>query len=34
MMPAPRGGAVLYDVKPGDRVAKGARLATIVHCAG
>lgn len=34
MMPAPRGGAILYDVKPGDRVAKGARLATIVHTPG
>jgi predicted deacylase len=34
MMPAPRAGAVLYDVKPGDRVAKGARLATIVHTPG
>ena len=34
MMPAPRAGAVLYDVKPGDRVAKGVRLATIVHAPG
>ncbi|QPC91199.1 succinylglutamate desuccinylase/aspartoacylase family protein [Mesorhizobium sp. INR15] len=34
MMPSPRAGAVLYDVKPGDRVAKGARLATIVHTPG
>lgn len=34
MMPAPRAGAVLYDVKPGDRVTKGARLATIVHTPG
>ncbi|PTE09916.1 succinylglutamate desuccinylase/aspartoacylase domain-containing protein [Mesorhizobium helmanticense] len=34
MMPAPRAGAVLYDVKPGDRVTKGARLATIVHAPG
>ncbi|UVC17673.1 succinylglutamate desuccinylase/aspartoacylase family protein [Mesorhizobium onobrychidis] len=34
MMPAPRAGAVLYDVKPGDRVAKGALLATIVHAPG
>ncbi|RUX92962.1 succinylglutamate desuccinylase/aspartoacylase family protein [Mesorhizobium sp. M7D.F.Ca.US.004.01.2.1] len=34
MMPSPRAGAVLYDVKPGDRVAKGARLATIVHAPG
>ncbi|TIN26406.1 succinylglutamate desuccinylase/aspartoacylase family protein [Mesorhizobium sp.] len=34
MMPAPRAGAVLYNVKPGDRVAKGALLATIVHAPG
>jgi predicted deacylase len=34
MVPSPRAGAVLYDVKPGDRVAKGARLATIVHAPG
>jgi predicted deacylase len=34
MMPAPRSGAILYDVKPGDRVAKGARLATVVHAPG
>ncbi|TIM50556.1 succinylglutamate desuccinylase/aspartoacylase family protein [Mesorhizobium sp.] len=34
MMPAPRAGAVLYNVKPGDRVAKGAPLATIVHAPG
>jgi predicted deacylase len=34
MMPAPRAGAILYDVKPGDRVAKGGRLATIVHTPG
>jgi len=34
MMPAPRAGAVLYDVKPGDRVARGDRLATIVHAPG
>jgi len=34
MMPAPKGGAILYDVKPGDRVATGARLATIVHAPG
>lgn len=30
MMPAPRAGAVLYDVRPGDRVKKGDRLATVV----
>jgi predicted deacylase len=34
MMPAPRAGALLYDVKPGDRVTKGDRLATIVHTPG
>ncbi|BCM21322.1 hypothetical protein MJ8_51140 [Mesorhizobium sp. J8] len=34
MMPSPRAGAVLYDVKPGDRVKKGDRLATIVHAPG
>ncbi|HEY4192839.1 MAG TPA: succinylglutamate desuccinylase/aspartoacylase family protein [Mesorhizobium sp.] len=31
MIAAPKAGAILYDVKPGDRVAKGERLATIVH---
>lgn len=34
MMPAPKAGAILYDVKPGDRVKKGYRLATIVHRPG
>ncbi|MDX8483361.1 succinylglutamate desuccinylase/aspartoacylase family protein [Mesorhizobium sp. VK24D] len=34
MTPSPRAGAILYDVKPGDRVAKGDRLATIVHTPG
>jgi len=34
MMPSPKAGAILYDVKPGDRVAKGERLATIVHAPG
>lgn len=34
MMPSPRAGAILYDVKPGDRVEKGDRLATIVHAPG
>jgi predicted deacylase len=34
MMPAPGAGAILYDVKPGDRVEKGARLATILHAPG
>lgn len=31
---APRAGAILFDVAPGDRVARGDRLATIVHAAG
>lgn len=34
MIRAPRAGTVLYDVKPGDRVAAGDRLATIVHAPG
>jgi predicted deacylase len=34
MMPAPQAGAVLYDVKPGDRVKKGDRLATVVYRPG
>jgi len=34
MMPAPKAGAILYDVAPGDRVRKGDRLATIVHAPG
>jgi predicted deacylase len=34
MMPSPKAGAVLYDVKPGDRVKKADRLATIVHAPG
>ena len=34
MISAPRAGAVLFDAKPGDRVAKGDRLATIVHSPG
>jgi predicted deacylase len=34
MMPAPKAGAILYDVKPGDRVKKGERLATIIHRPG
>ncbi|TIQ42308.1 MAG: succinylglutamate desuccinylase/aspartoacylase family protein [Mesorhizobium sp.] len=34
MMPSPRAGAILYDVRPGDRVAKGDRLATIIHAPG
>jgi predicted deacylase len=31
MVKTPKPGAVLYDVKPGERVKKGQRLATIVH---
>ncbi|MBX3568818.1 MAG: succinylglutamate desuccinylase/aspartoacylase family protein [Rhizobiaceae bacterium] len=31
---SPRAGAILFDVEPGDRVAKGQRVATIVHNAG
>lgn len=31
---APRAGAILFDVAPGDRVAAGDRIATIVHAAG
>ena len=34
LIAAPRGGAVLFDVKPGDRVTKGQRLASIVHSPG
>ncbi|PSJ57316.1 succinylglutamate desuccinylase/aspartoacylase domain-containing protein [Pseudaminobacter soli (ex Li et al. 2025)] len=34
MMPAPAAGAILYDVKPGDRVKAGQRLATIVSAPG
>jgi predicted deacylase len=34
MMPSPRSGAILYHVEPGDRVAKGDRLATIIHAPG
>ncbi len=34
MMPAPKAGAILYAVKPGDRVEKGDLLATIVHAPG
>jgi predicted deacylase len=30
----PRGGAILFHVAPGQRVRKGARLATIVHSPG
>ncbi|TKB07919.1 MAG: succinylglutamate desuccinylase/aspartoacylase family protein [Mesorhizobium sp.] len=34
MMPSPKAGAILYNVEPGDRVAKDDRLATIVHAPG
>jgi predicted deacylase len=34
LMPAAKAGAVLYDVKPGDRVRTGDRLATLVHRPG
>ena len=34
MVRAPRAGALLYHVKPGDRVEEGARLVTIVHSPG
>ena len=34
MVTTPKAGAVLYDVKPGDRVRAGQRLATIVHAPG
>ena len=34
MVKTPKSGAVLYDVRPGDRVTKGQRLATVVHSAG
>ncbi len=34
MITTPNAGAVLYDVKPGDRVNAGQRLATIIHAPG
>lgn len=34
MVTTPKAGAVLYDVKPGDRVSAGQRLATIIHAPG
>ena len=34
MIAAPRAGAILFDVEPGDSVTKGQRLATIVHTPG
>ncbi|PBB11752.1 peptidase M14 [Mesorhizobium loti] len=30
----PKGGALLYDIKPGDRIAGGQRIATVVYLAG
>jgi predicted deacylase len=34
MVSMPRAGAILFHVEPGQRVRKGARLATIVHTPG
>jgi predicted deacylase len=34
MISMPRGGAILFHVEPGQRVRKGAKLATIVHTPG
>lgn len=34
MVTTPKAGAVLYDVRPGDRVTAGQRLATIIHAPG
>lgn len=34
MIAMPRAGAILFHVQPGDRVRKGAKLATIVHTPG
>ena len=34
MIAMPRGGAILFHVAPGERVRKGAKLATIVHTPG
>ncbi|WP_378949806.1 succinylglutamate desuccinylase/aspartoacylase family protein [Mesorhizobium sp. ANAO-SY3R2] len=34
MVPSPCAGAILYDVKPGDKVKAGDRLATIVRAPG
>jgi predicted deacylase len=34
MVKTPKAGALLYDVKPGERVAAGQRIATVVHAAG
>ena len=34
MVTAPRAGAILFDVAPGDQVMDGDRLATIVHAPG
>jgi predicted deacylase len=34
MVRAPRAGALLYHVRPGDRVGEGQKLVTIVHSPG
>jgi predicted deacylase len=34
MVTAPKSGAILFEVAPGDTVRKGDRIATIVHAAG
>ncbi len=34
MISMPRGGAILFHIEPGQRVRKGAKLATIVHTPG
>jgi predicted deacylase len=34
MVKTPKGGALLYDVKPGERVSEGQRIATVVYAAG
>ena len=34
MVGAPRAGAILFDVAPGDRVERGDRVATIVYTPG
>jgi predicted deacylase len=34
MVKTPKAGAILYDVKPGDSVKEGDRLATVVHTPG
>jgi predicted deacylase len=34
MVTAPRAGVILFDVRPGDRVEAGQRLASILHSPG